>query len=84
MRVGRWAWGAAFFSQVGLLGGQFDLAVHSLKDMPTTLPEGLVLAAISEVSARVCAAYPGPFAHDTGTVTSMLLACSSAWVTTTA
>lgn len=31
-----------------LLGGQVDLAVHSLKDLPTTLPEGLVLAAVPE------------------------------------
>lgn len=27
-----------------LLGGEIDLAVHSLKDLPTTLPEGLELA----------------------------------------
>ena len=32
----------------GLLAGAYDLVVHSLKDMPTTLPEGLVLAAITE------------------------------------
>lgn len=31
-----------------LLRGEVDLAVHSLKDMPTAQPEGLVLAAISE------------------------------------
>ena len=29
-----------------LLSGQLDLAVHSLKDMPTLLPEGLTLAAL--------------------------------------
>lgn len=29
-----------------LLAGEFDLAVHSLKDLPTTQPAGLVLAAI--------------------------------------
>ncbi len=31
-----------------LLDGRADLAVHSLKDLPTTLPEGLTLAAIPE------------------------------------
>src|SRR5438876_2586826 len=31
-----------------LLDGRADLAVHSLKDLPTELPAGLVLAAIPE------------------------------------
>src|SRR6267143_1860765 len=31
-----------------LLDRRIDLAVHSLKDLPTILPEGLTLAAISE------------------------------------
>lgn len=30
-----------------LLSGEIDLAIHSLKDVPTELPEGIVLAAIS-------------------------------------
>src|SRR5207247_4501064 len=31
-----------------LLAGEIDLAVHSAKDMPTVLPDGLVLAACLE------------------------------------
>jgi hydroxymethylbilane synthase len=31
-----------------LLGGQVDLTVHSLKDVPTALPDGIVLAATPE------------------------------------
>jgi len=31
-----------------LLSGEIDVAVHSLKDLPTTLPEGLQLAAITK------------------------------------
>jgi hydroxymethylbilane synthase len=33
--------------EVSLLNGSSDLAVHSLKDLPTRLPEGLVLGAIT-------------------------------------
>ena len=31
--------------EVALVKGQADLAVHSLKDLPTELPAGLILAA---------------------------------------
>src|ERR1039458_8364414 len=34
--------------EVALLKGQADLAVHSLKDLPTELPAGLLLAATPE------------------------------------
>lgn len=32
-----------------LLAEEVDMVVHSLKDVPTSLPEGLILSAISEV-----------------------------------
>jgi hydroxymethylbilane synthase len=31
-----------------LLGGEIDLAIHSLKDVPTELPEGMALAAVTQ------------------------------------
>lgn len=34
--------------EVALLNGEADLAVHSLKDLPTELPDGLYLSAVSE------------------------------------
>lgn len=42
-------WGQGVFVrdlETALLGGEIDLAVHSLKDVPTTIPAGLVLAAL--------------------------------------
>ncbi len=35
--------------ELGMLHGHVDIAVHSLKDLPTRLPEGLVVGAILEV-----------------------------------
>ncbi len=32
--------------EAGLLNGTLDLAVHSMKDMPTLLPDGLVISAV--------------------------------------
>lgn len=43
--------GKAFFTaeiDAALARGEIDLAVHSLKDLPTTLPPGLALAAVLE------------------------------------
>ncbi|MFZ1430798.1 MAG: hydroxymethylbilane synthase [Geminicoccaceae bacterium] len=34
--------------EAGLLDGRLDLAVHSMKDMPTALPTGLVISAVLE------------------------------------
>lgn len=43
--------GTGFFTkgiEDALLDGRVDIAVHSLKDLPTTLPPGLVLGAVPE------------------------------------
>jgi hydroxymethylbilane synthase len=34
--------------EIALLSGEIDLAVHSMKDLPTVLPDGLVVGAIPE------------------------------------
>lgn len=34
--------------EVGMISGDIDFAVHSLKDLPTRLPEGLVLGCVTE------------------------------------
>lgn len=34
--------------EVGMLQGEIDFAVHSLKDLPTHLPDGLVLGCVTE------------------------------------
>ena len=34
--------------EVGMLNNQIDLAVHSLKDLPTQLPEGLILGCVTK------------------------------------
>jgi hydroxymethylbilane synthase len=34
--------------EVGMLNQEIDLAVHSLKDLPTQLPEGLMLGCVTE------------------------------------
>jgi hydroxymethylbilane synthase len=41
---------ALFTKQIddAMLAGEIDLAVHSLKDLPTMLPEGIALAAVAE------------------------------------
>ena len=38
--------------EVALEGGEIDLAVHSLKDMPSTLDEGFLIAAVRRRASR--------------------------------
>lgn len=57
--------------EMALLDGRVDLAVHSLKDLPTGLPEGLCLGAVPErADARdvliVRSRENGPSAEDAG------------------
>lgn len=33
---------------IAMINGQIDIAVHSMKDVPTALPEGIVQAAVLE------------------------------------
>ncbi len=43
--------GKGFFTKEiedAMLAGEVDMAVHSMKDLPTTSPEGLVITAVSE------------------------------------
>lgn len=46
-----------------LLSGNIDLAVHSLKDIPSTVPEGITLAAIGEREDPFDAFVPHPSFH---------------------
>ncbi len=49
-----------------LLAGRVDLAVHSLKDLPTTLPAGLALGAVSRRAAVADLLLVHPAAHAPG------------------
>ena len=49
--------------EVALLDGRVDLAVHSLKDLPTQMPEGLILAAIPPRAATADLLLMRPAAH---------------------
>lgn len=48
--IADWGFKGLFTKELedGLLDGRIDLAVHSTKDMPSLLPEGLVLAGVLE------------------------------------
>ena len=50
VQLGRMAGVGIFVKEleVALLGGRIDVAVHSLKDMPTQIPQGLCLSAVTK------------------------------------
>ena len=55
-----------------LLAGEIDLAVHSLKDLPTTLPDGLAITAITErEDARDALVLPEGAATDKNSLASL-------------
>ncbi|HEX9892884.1 MAG TPA: hydroxymethylbilane synthase [Gemmatimonadales bacterium] len=60
-----------------LLGGRVDLAVHSLKDLPTTLPDGITLAAVSRrEDPRDALVGRGPLRLDQIPVGAVIATCS--------
>ena len=67
--------------EVALLDGTADLAVHSLKDLPTELPEGLILGAVTEREdvrdVLVCRASEGKISSVTELPESVTIGSSS-------
>ncbi len=49
---------------IALLGGKIDIAVHSMKDVPTMLPKGIAQAAVLKRASQADILVPGP--HYTG------------------
>ncbi|UYW00926.1 hydroxymethylbilane synthase [Flavobacterium agricola] len=68
---------------VAMLAGQVDIAVHSMKDVPTALPQGIVQAAVLERAKSVdILVHKGnlDFLQTTGTIASGSLRRKAQWL----
>lgn len=68
---------------VAMIKGQVDIAVHSMKDVPTTLPKGIVQAAVLErANVRDILVHKGnlDFLHDAGTIATGSLRRQAQWL----
>lgn len=68
---------------IAMLSGQADIAVHSMKDVPTALPKGIVQGAVLE-RANSCdvLVHKGPtdFLHGAGTIATGSLRRKAQWL----
>jgi hydroxymethylbilane synthase len=68
---------------VAMLKGEVDIAVHSMKDVPTALPKGIVQAAVLErANVHDILVHKGnlDFLHDAGTVATASLRRQAQWL----
>lgn len=68
---------------VAMLKGEVDIAVHSMKDVPTALPKGIVQAAVLErADEKDILVHKGnlDFLHDAGTVATGSLRRQAQWL----
>lgn len=68
---------------VAMIRGEVDIAVHSMKDVPTALPKGIVQAAVLErASENDILVHKGnlDFLHDTGTIATGSLRRQAQWL----
>src|SRR5690606_36742775 len=68
---------------IAMIKGQVDIAVHSMKDVPTALPKGIVQAAVLErANVRDILVHKGnlDFLHDAGTIATGSLRRQAQWL----
>jgi len=68
---------------VAMIQGTIDIAVHSMKDVPTALPKGIVQAAVLErANVNDILVHKGTldFLHDTGTIATGSLRRQAQWL----
>lgn len=68
---------------IAMLKGDIDIAVHSMKDVPTALPKGIVQAAVlKRANADDILVHKGnlDFLHDTGTIATGSLRRQAQWL----